>query len=98
MSILSKKHILLGVTGSIAGYKAADLASKLAQGGAQVDVILTGAGEKFITPLTFQSGNTIQASQDNWMQGLLALAARRLPSKRQFRQGPRICLAQIQHL
>lgn len=68
MSILSKKHILLGVTGSIAGYKAADLASKLAQGGAQVDVILTGAGEKFITPLTFQSvtGRRAYTDKDLW--------------------------------
>ncbi len=55
MSIFTSKHILLGVTGSIAAYKAADLASKLTQAGAQVDVILTPAAEKFITPLTFQS-------------------------------------------
>jgi len=68
MSILSNKHILLGVTGSIAGYKAADLASKLAQAGAQVDVILTGAGEKFVTPLTFQSvtGRRAYTDQDLW--------------------------------
>ena len=51
----SQKRILLGVTGSIAAYKAADLASKLAQSGAQVDVILTQAATQFITPLTFQS-------------------------------------------
>jgi phosphopantothenoylcysteine decarboxylase / phosphopantothenate---cysteine ligase len=55
MSVLNNKHIILGVTGSIAAYKAADLASKLTQAGAQVDVILSGAAEKFITPLTFQS-------------------------------------------
>ena len=55
MSVLSNKHIILGVTGSIAAYKAADLASKLAQAGAQVDVILSSSAEKFITPLTFQS-------------------------------------------
>jgi phosphopantothenoylcysteine decarboxylase/phosphopantothenate--cysteine ligase len=68
MSILSGKHILLGVTGSIAAYKAADLASKLAQAGAQVDVILTGAGEKFVTPLTFQSvtGRRAYTDQDLW--------------------------------
>ncbi|MFH1524391.1 MAG: flavoprotein, partial [Chloroflexota bacterium] len=36
MSIFTDKHILLGVTGSIAAYKAADLASKLTQAGAQV--------------------------------------------------------------
>ena len=68
MSILSGKNILLGVTGSIAGYKAADLASKLAQAGAQVDVILTGAGEKFVTPLAFQSvtGRRAYTDQDLW--------------------------------
>lgn len=68
MSILSSKHILLGVTGSIAAYKAADLASKLAQAGAQVDVILTGAGEKFISPLTFQSvtGRRAYTDKDLW--------------------------------
>ncbi|MBE0682394.1 MAG: bifunctional phosphopantothenoylcysteine decarboxylase/phosphopantothenate--cysteine ligase CoaBC [Anaerolineales bacterium] len=68
MSILSSKHILLGVTGSIAAYKAADLASKLAQAGAQVDVILTGAGEKFVSPLTFQSvtGRRAYTDKDLW--------------------------------
>lgn len=55
MSIFTGKHILLGVTGSIAAYKAADLASKLTQAGALVDVILTAGAEKFVTPLTFQS-------------------------------------------
>jgi len=68
MSILSGKHIILGVTGSIAAYKAADLASKLTQAGAQVDVILTGAAEKFITPLTFQSvtGRRAYIDADLW--------------------------------
>ena len=68
MAIFSDRHILLGVTGSIAGYKAADLASKLAQAGAKVDVILTGAGQKFITPLTFQSvtGRRAYTDQDLW--------------------------------
>lgn len=68
MSILSSKHILLGVTGSIAAYKAADLASKLAQAGAQVDVILTSAGEKFVSPLTFQSvtGRRAYTDKDLW--------------------------------
>ncbi len=69
MSILSNKHILLGVTGSIAGYKAADLASKLAQAGADVDVILTRAGEKFVTPLTFQSVTGRRAYTDNDLWG-----------------------------
>jgi len=68
MSILSGKHIILGVTGSIAAYKAADLASKLTQAGAQVDVILTDAAQKFITPLTFQSvtGRRAYTEHDLW--------------------------------
>ncbi|MGC1376602.1 MAG: bifunctional phosphopantothenoylcysteine decarboxylase/phosphopantothenate--cysteine ligase CoaBC, partial [Anaerolineales bacterium] len=62
------KHILLGVTGSIAAYKAADLASKLTQQGAQVDVILTDAAQKFVTPLTFQSvtGRKAFTDADLW--------------------------------
>lgn len=55
MSIFTDKHILLGVTGSIAAYKAAELASRLTHAEAKVDVILTAAAEKFVTPLTFQS-------------------------------------------
>jgi len=69
MSVLSNKRILLGVTGSIAAYKAADLASKLTQAGAQVDVILTGAAEKFITPLTFQSVTSRRAYIDSDLWG-----------------------------
>src|ERR1043165_243415 len=68
MSVFSNKHIILGVTGSIAAYKAADLASKLTQAGAQVDVILSSAAEKFITPLTFQSvtGRRAYTDSDLW--------------------------------
>ncbi|MCL4528967.1 MAG: bifunctional phosphopantothenoylcysteine decarboxylase/phosphopantothenate--cysteine ligase CoaBC [Chloroflexi bacterium] len=68
MSVLKDKHILLGVTGSIAAFKAADLASKLTQMDAQVDVILTPTAEKFITPLTFQSvtGRHAFTESDLW--------------------------------
>jgi phosphopantothenoylcysteine decarboxylase / phosphopantothenate---cysteine ligase len=68
MPNLTNKQILLGVTGSIASYKAADLASKLTQAGAKVDVILTSATQKFITPLTFQSvtGRKAYTDQDLW--------------------------------
>jgi len=68
MTIFSNKHILLGLTGSIAAYKAAELASKLTQAGAQVDVILTPAAEKFLTPLTFQSvtGRKAFTDADLW--------------------------------
>ncbi len=55
VTLLQNKRIVLAVTGSIAAYKAADLASKLTQAGALVDVIMTEAAERFVTPLTFQS-------------------------------------------
>lgn len=55
MSALAGKRIVLGVTGSIACFKAAQLCSTMVQAGALVDVILTEAAQKFITPLTFQS-------------------------------------------
>ena len=60
---------MLGVTGSIAAYKAADLASKLTQAGAHVDVILTGAAERFISPLTFQSLTGRKAYTDKELWG-----------------------------
>ncbi len=68
MSVLSGRRIILGVTGSIAAYKAADLASKLTQAGAQVDVILSSAAQQFITPLTFQSvtGRRAFVDSDLW--------------------------------
>lgn len=55
ITLLANKRILLAVTGSIASYKAVDLASKLTQAGALVDVLMTDAAHEFVTPLTFQS-------------------------------------------
>jgi len=52
---LENKHIVLGVTGSIACYKAVDLASKLVQAGALVDVVMTCGATQFIAPLTFRA-------------------------------------------
>jgi phosphopantothenoylcysteine decarboxylase/phosphopantothenate--cysteine ligase len=69
MTVLAGKHILLGVTGSIAAYKSADLASKLTQSGALVDVILTPFAENFITPITFQSVTGRQAFTDDSLWG-----------------------------
>ncbi len=65
---LSGKSVVLGVTGSIAAYKAADLASKLHQSGALVDVVLTESARQFITPLSFQSVTSRKAyvDQDLW--------------------------------
>jgi phosphopantothenoylcysteine decarboxylase/phosphopantothenate--cysteine ligase len=65
---LADRRIVLGVTGSIACYKAADLASKLAQAGAAVDTILTRAATEFIKPLTFSSvtGRRAYVDDDLW--------------------------------
>ena len=52
---LEGKYVALGVTGSIACYKAVDLASKLTQADALVDVILTRGATNFLMPLTFRS-------------------------------------------
>jgi len=53
--MVSGKRIVLGVSGGIAAYKVADLASKLVQAGALIDVIMTAGAQKFVTPLTFQA-------------------------------------------
>jgi len=52
---LAGRHIVLGVTGSIAAFKAADLCSKLRQAGAEVEVVMTSAATNFVGPATFQS-------------------------------------------
>ena len=52
---LSNKRVVLGVTGSIACYKALDLASKLVQAGALVDTIMSYGATRFVTPLAFRS-------------------------------------------
>ena len=49
------KRVLLGVTGGIAAYKAAELASRLVKDGYTVDVVMTKNACEFITPLTFQT-------------------------------------------
>ena len=49
------KNILLCVTGSIAAYKAAELANRLVKDGFNVDVIMTDSAQEFVAPLTFQS-------------------------------------------
>lgn len=49
------KNIILGITGSIAAYKAADIANTLTKDGYSVHTIMTKAGAQFITPLTMQT-------------------------------------------
>lgn len=59
--MLKNKTIVLGVTGGIAAYKAADLASKLSQAGANVKVVMTKSATEFVRPLTFEAltGNPV---------------------------------------
>ncbi|WP_101758565.1 bifunctional phosphopantothenoylcysteine decarboxylase/phosphopantothenate--cysteine ligase CoaBC [Oceanicoccus sp. KOV_DT_Chl] len=61
MQQLNNKQILLGVTGGIAAYKAAELIRRLQDHGANVRVVMTKAAQEFITPLTLQalSGNPV---------------------------------------
>jgi len=62
--LLKGKNIVLGVTGGIAAYKAVELVSRLRKAGCNVDVIMTEAATKFVTPLTFReiSGNPVTVS------------------------------------
>jgi len=53
--MLKNKTIVLGITGGIAAYKAADIASKLTQAGAGVDTVMTESATKFITALTLRN-------------------------------------------
>ena len=53
--ILKNKHIILGITGSIAAYKAAYLIRALVKKGAEVQVVITPSGKEFITPLTLST-------------------------------------------
>jgi len=61
MNTLAQKKIVLGVTGSIAAYKSAELVRRLQEHGAEVRVVMTRAACEFITPLTMQalSGNPV---------------------------------------
>ena len=52
---LEGKRIVLGVSGGIAAYKSADLARRLKQAGAEVQVVMTPGAQRFVTPLTFQA-------------------------------------------
>lgn len=52
---LAGRKVLLGVSGGIAAYKAADLARRLIEAGAQVQVVMTDGARQFVTPLTFQA-------------------------------------------
>lgn len=66
---LKGKKIILGVTGSIAAYKAADLTSQLRKRGAEIFPVMTAAAQKFITPLTLQTIARNPVAADLWDEG-----------------------------
>jgi phosphopantothenoylcysteine decarboxylase/phosphopantothenate--cysteine ligase len=66
MDVLSEKKIILGVCGSIAAYKVAELARNLTLAGARVDVILTEAAERFVGRATFQAVTGRPVLTDMW--------------------------------
>lgn len=78
--VFANKSILLGVSGGIAAYKAAALASRLTQRGALVDVVLTEGAMRFVTPLLFASLTHRQVHASLWEEdrrpGHIALAER----------------------
>jgi phosphopantothenoylcysteine synthetase/decarboxylase len=77
-----KSTIIVGVSGSIAAYKAADLVSKLAKRGHEIFVVMTHGAQEFVTPLTFQtlSKNPVMTSvfgeKEGWRPGHIDLADR----------------------
>lgn len=79
---MSAPLVIVGVTGSIAAYKAADLVSKLGKRGFEVHVVMTHGAQEFVTPLTFQtlSKNSVIMSvfdeKRGWKPGHIDLADR----------------------
>lgn len=77
-----KKSVVLGVTGSIAAYKAAELTSLLAKQGHEVFVVMTQDAAEFISPLTLQTlsknpvTTTFYDEKENWRPGHIDLADR----------------------
>jgi phosphopantothenoylcysteine decarboxylase / phosphopantothenate---cysteine ligase len=68
------RKIVLGVSGSIASYKACELVRRLKDGGAEVKVMMTSGAQKFVAPLTFSalSGNPV--ALDVWDESLWQMA------------------------
>ena len=63
---LTDRSVVLGVTGSIAAYKAVDLASKLTQAGARVDVVMSPEAARFVSPITFKGVTGRDVFSDMW--------------------------------
>ncbi len=64
--MLQGKRILLGVTGGVAAYKAAELSRELQRAGARVQVVMTDAATRFVTPATFQALTGEPVFVDQW--------------------------------
>ena len=60
------KRILLGVTGGIAAYKSPDLVRRLIERGADVQVVMTAAAQRFVSPMTFQAVSGRPTRSDLW--------------------------------
>lgn len=69
MTELEGKRVVLGVTGSIAAYKAADLTSRLVAKGAEVRVVMTEAATRIIAPITLQTLSRNPVAVDLWTEG-----------------------------
>jgi len=66
MTVSFPSRVLLGVTGGIAAYKAAELVRRLRERGAEVQVVMTAGAQRFITPLTFQALSGRPVRTDLW--------------------------------
>ena len=66
MNDLAEKHIVLGLTGGIACYKAAELCRALIKAGATVQVVMTEAAQQFITPVTLQALSNRPVYSSQW--------------------------------
>ena len=80
MAPMKARNIVLGVTGSIAAYKAADLAGRFVKLGHDVFVVMTAEAQRFVTPLTFQTlsknpvATDLFAETEGWRPGHIELA------------------------
>ncbi|HCW80729.1 MAG TPA: bifunctional phosphopantothenoylcysteine decarboxylase/phosphopantothenate--cysteine ligase CoaBC [Ruminococcaceae bacterium] len=79
---MKNKNIILGVTGSIAAYRAADVANSLTKDGYNVNVIMTKGATAFVTPLTFQTLSKNRVCTDVFEQGNPAEVAHIAMAKR----------------
>jgi phosphopantothenoylcysteine decarboxylase / phosphopantothenate---cysteine ligase len=64
--LTSKTRILLGITGGIAAYKSPDLVRRLIERGADIQVVMTGAAQRFVSPLSFQAVSGRPTRSDLW--------------------------------